>query len=236
MAEYCKLLLSCEHGGNTVPAAYRGLFQAQEELLASHRGYDRGSLPLARFLAQQLNATLEYSTTTRLLVDLNRSRSSKSLFSEVLAEVSAGEKEQILARYYDPYRNALRDRVGGFIDHGAQVVHLSVHTFTPVLHGQPRSADLGLLYDPSRNEEKRFCRDWQDLLQQQTSDLRVRCNYPYRGTADGLTRSFRQFFPAQDYLGIELEVNQALLAGNKTFPEALQKALSDTLRDLLIKD
>ena len=37
-----------------------------------------------------------------------------------------------------------------------QVLHVAVHSFTPVLHGERRNADVGLLYDPARPRERAF--------------------------------------------------------------------------------
>jgi predicted N-formylglutamate amidohydrolase len=39
---------------------------------------------------------------------------------------------------------------------------------------------------------------------------RVRLNYPYHGASDGLTTSLRRTFGPR-YLGVEIELNQALL-------------------------
>jgi predicted N-formylglutamate amidohydrolase len=103
------------------------------------------------------------------------------------------------------------------------VLHLSVHSFTPKLNGEVRNADVGILYDPRRLAEREVCTRWKGTLLALTatshdngyklqSDCRIRMNYPYRGASDGLTTALRRVFPARDYLGIELEVNQALLA------------------------
>ena len=35
-------IVTCEHGGNRIPAPYRPLFRGQKALLDSHRGYDPG--------------------------------------------------------------------------------------------------------------------------------------------------------------------------------------------------
>ena len=34
------IVITCEHGGNRIPALYRGLFHGQRRQLESHRGYD----------------------------------------------------------------------------------------------------------------------------------------------------------------------------------------------------
>lgn len=236
MRERRQLFVSCEHGGNQVPPAYRALFSGQQERLDSHCGYDLGALTLARTLAMGLAAPLEKSETTRLLVDLNRSLPSRSLFSALTQQLDRREKKQLVEQYYLPYRTVVRKRISDMIADGAQVVHLSVHTFTPQLNGQVRQAELGLLYDPGRTAEKRFSQQWRQLLQQWLPNLRVRCNYPYRGTADGLVRALRSELSPEDYLGIELEVNQALLKGKNNFPQSLQDGLLATLHELVGND
>ena len=47
-------LITCEHGGNRIPAPYRRLFRGQRALLDSHRGYDPGALVMAKALASGL--------------------------------------------------------------------------------------------------------------------------------------------------------------------------------------
>ncbi len=88
------------------------------------------------------------------------------------------------------------------------VVHVGVHTFTPVLDGEVRRADAGLLYDPGRVEERAFCLHWLDAWRREAPSLAIRRNYPYRGAADSLPTHLRWVFPASVYLGLELEVNQ----------------------------
>lgn len=236
MVEKRQLFVSCEHGGNRVPPAYQALFSKQEELLSSHRGYDPGSLPLARALAEGMAAPFKKSQTTRLLVDLNRSPKSHSLFSEITRDMKKREKTQLLAEYYHPYRRAVSESICELIVNGIQVVHLSVHSFTPILHGHERQADLGLLYNPAFREDKSFCRSWRGLLHARLPELKIRYNYPYRGTADGLVSSLRNDLQQKDYLGIELEINQRLLGRNNTFPEVLVTGLLETLQDMFVSD
>ncbi len=202
------LLITCEHGGFRVPATYRALFAGRERLLRSHRGWDRGSLELAKCFASQEQAALQCSTVTRLLVELNRSPRHPQLFSELTAGLSPQERERILERYYEPYREAVRRWIAEPSRRDFTVLHLSVHTFTPVRRGVPRRADIGLLYDPKRDLEREFCRVWQRNLAVLRSELKTRRNYPYQGKADGLTTSLRKQFAPQTYVGVELEVNQ----------------------------
>src|SRR4030081_1301042 len=62
-------IITCEHGGNRIPAPYRRLFRGRRVLLDSHRGYDPGALVMARALARAFRAPLVTSTISRLLVD-----------------------------------------------------------------------------------------------------------------------------------------------------------------------
>lgn len=201
-------VLSCEHGGNRVPAAYRGLFVKAADILHTHRGLDIGALAVARRLSSALSTPLVYSEVSRLLVDLNRSRHHPNLFSQYTRN-NRELHDQILAGYYYPYRRELENLIRDTIKKHRRVIHISVHSFTPELNGEVRNADIGLLYDPARKSEAAFCVDLQKRLQD--SGLRVRRNYPYRGNADGLTTTLRKVFPVNAYTGIELEINQQLL-------------------------
>jgi len=207
-----ELLLTCEHGGNRVPAPYRALFSGKARLLASHRGYDIGALECARHLARFLGAPLHFATVTRLLVDLNRSPGHRARFSALTRSLDAAERARIETRYYTPYRDKIRRRIAGYLRGGGRVVHVSVHSFAPVLDGHERNADIGLLYDPRRAFERRTAGAIQDALHRLDPALRVRRNYPYAGRADGLTTSLRRQFAAPRYAGLELEINQRLCA------------------------
>jgi predicted N-formylglutamate amidohydrolase len=199
------LLLSCEHGGNRVPAAYRSLFRGADALLASHRGWDIGALEVARALGRALDAPLCAATVSRLVVDLNRSRHHPRLFSEQTRSLAAHEQEQIVRRYYTPHREKVEALVAAAAQRGC-ALHFAIHSFTPKLAGHVRNADIGLLYDPARSRERTLCLALKRELSH--DGLRVRLNYPYRGVSDGLTRHLRTVFPSERYLGVEIEINQ----------------------------
>lgn len=206
------LVLSCEHAGNRVPRRFADLFAPHAELLATHRGWDPGALPIARELARTLRAPLTFTPFTRLLIEPNRSPHHPALFSAITRELDDATKKQIFEQYYEPHRGAVRKAIATNIRTGRLVLHVGVHTFTPALAGETRNADIGLLYDPRRRPEREICDRWAKVLREIDHPLRVRKNYPYRGAADGLTTSLRREFPATSYLGIELEINQALAA------------------------
>jgi len=207
MARPDHILITCEHGGNRIPARYRALFTGFEPLLQSHRGYDPGALALARELAGTLAAPLFVCTTSRLLIDLNRSIGHPFLYSESTRNAPASVRREILEKYFLPYRNKVETHIAEAIADGSRVIHLSSHSFTPVLDGKVRNADVGLLYDPARSGEVELCRRWQTRLKAWAPEWKVRRNYPYTGRSDGFTAYLRRRFPADVYVGIELEIN-----------------------------
>jgi predicted N-formylglutamate amidohydrolase len=229
------VLVTCEHGGNRVPATYRPLFRRHEASLVSHRGYDPGALRTARDFAEALGAELVYSTTTRLLVELNRSPHHRQLFSEITRPLPLSERERLLARYYFPYREWVEAQVRASAESGRPILHLSSHTFTPSLNGVERKADVGLLYDPRREAEVEFCEGWQAELKALAPHLIVRRNYPYRGSDDGLTTYLRKRYPEPAYAGIELEVNQRHVLGDPRAWQTLRKHLVVTFRQVLAR-
>lgn len=204
------LVVSCEHATARVPKAYAARFAGAEDVLASHHGFDAGSLELARDVARATGAPMFAARATRLLVDANRSLGTRALFSEFTRELPADERARVVASYWRPHRDALTAAVRE-APRGV-VLHLSVHSFTPVWKGVERAVDLGLLYDPSRGKERAFCDALARELGRVEPAWRVRRNQPYRGTADGATTAMRRAFAASRYLGVELEVNQRLVA------------------------
>ena len=228
-----KILITCEHGGNKIPANYWPLFKAHREALQSHRGYDPGALSLARDLAKTFDAELVYSTTSRLLVELNRSPGHRQVFSDATRDLPAAERERVMQRYYWPYRNWVEEQVSGAVEAGERVVHVSSHSFTPRLNGVTRRADIGLLYDPKRSRERALCAAWRERIVTANSRLVVRRNYPYLGTGDGLTTYLRKRHPDSRYAGIEIEVNQKHTLGDAGAWRALRIMLVATLQQAL---
>jgi predicted N-formylglutamate amidohydrolase len=224
------LVITCEHGGNAIPARYRNLFESEtlRLWLDSHRGFDDGALIMAEELAAAFAAPLVASTTSRLLIDLNRSQGHPQLFSPPTRDAPADVRREILEQYYRPFRTQVETLVTQAVDAGHRAVHISSHSFTPELHGEVRNNDIGLLYDPSRSGERELCLRWKSSLQRVAPEFRVRRNYPYRGKNDGFTTTLRRHFRPEAYVGIELEINQKLVGTNR-WP-GIRSRIIDALR------
>jgi predicted N-formylglutamate amidohydrolase len=235
------IVVTCEHGGNRVPIEYQDLFRRAGPALASHRGWDAGTVALARDLAREVAWAMpnvpmtvpRIATVTRLLADLNRSPHNPRVFSEWTRTLSRPERLQLLERYHTPHRMAVDADVAALAERGRQVLHLALHSFAPFMNGHVRQADLALLYDPARKSERALTGTWARTLQERLPELRVRRNQPYRGASDGLTTWLRRRHRDARYMGIEVEVNQTLLDSGGRFPREVTHALAETLAEVV---
>lgn len=225
------LFISCEHATNAVPAEFRHLFHDNSPLLDTHRGLDFGAFDVATHLIKTFGCDSTIATVTRLLIDCNRSLRHPHCFSEFSQSLSSKDKQTLIDKYYQPYRDQVETLIKKHILQNHQVLHISCHSFTPVFNGLTRNAGIGLLYDPMHHGEKEVARQWRGLLAERI-EVRIRMNYPYRGSSNGLTTSLRRHYGEKDYLGIELEMNQTLVEDKALF-ESLKTVLSASLEDLL---
>ncbi|HCA89987.1 MAG TPA: N-formylglutamate amidohydrolase [Legionellales bacterium] len=210
-----QLLFTCEHAVNTIPKAFLpDILPYYKAILSTHQALDIGALEIAQYLSQYLRAPLFKANISRLLIDMNRSLYHPTCFSFISKKLSSAKKRTLVTHYYLPYRAQITQSIYQLIQAHTPVLHLSIHSFTPKLNGLKRQNDLGILGDFTRHFEQQFAYQWQEQLQQNTR-LITRLNYPYNGYDDGLTTTLRTLFSEQDYIGIELEINQALLSSKK---------------------
>lgn len=203
-----KIILSCEHGGNVVPEPMSAAFVGAQDVLDTHRAIDFGALQLFRKMNTDQVAFSTYETITRLLIELNRGLYSEYLFSDFSMRLTGDQRIFLLNEVYKPYRKEIEKKIQHFTQANHQVLHVGVHSFTPVLNNETRTTDIGILFDPERINELDFAHRWKQLLHIEFPDLSIDFNKPYLGIDDGLTTDMRALFPGNCYAGIELEVNQ----------------------------
>jgi predicted N-formylglutamate amidohydrolase len=191
---------------------------------------------MAQEISGYFRAPLVASTVTRLLVDLNRSVRHPDIHSQASRHASRPEQNRILRDHYLPYRRQVERLVAKAIGRGRRVVHISSHSFTPRLHGKVRHADIGLLYNPVRPGEFDICELWKTAFKRAAPELRVRRNYPYAGKNDGLTSDLRLRHPPDVYVGVELEINQALVIGTGRRWARLRATVIESLRSVLASE
>ncbi len=223
-----KIIISCEHAGNYIPKEYQYLFQGQSDILQSHRGWDIGAYSLAKYLSRHLSAPLFEQKISRLLIEMNRSKSSQELFSAFTKMLDESKKDALIQKYFNSYRNQVEKKINLFINEGFEVLHVSVHTFTPSMNGLERKVDIGILCDETFPNELAFSAAWKNTLQTQLSDLLVLLNIPYNGADDGLTTYLRSKISPEKYLGIEIEINQKHAGTEKI--DAIKSALLASLK------
>ena len=206
-----KYFITCEHAHNAVPAAYDHIFDGCRPLLDSHRGYDKGAKETAEAVGRALHLPVYSAPYSRLLIDVNRSITNrKTLFSSVTRPLPRNTRQKIIDEIYLPYVEMVRKYIEKQLQDGETVLHLSIHSFTPVLEGKTRNADIGLLYVPGIPAEKEFCRRLGREIESRWKGCRIRYNFPYTGVSDGLQTFFHKLFPTAEYLAVTLEFNQEL--------------------------
>ena len=220
-----KLVITCEHGGNQIPLEYQPYF-TDTSILNTHKGYDIGALDVFNYLKPIANYS-NFSTTSRLLIELNRSINNKNLFSEFTKPLLVEQKQTLIDNYYNTYRQAITDYIALQLKHNISVLHLSIHSFTPVLNLKVRQCDIGILYDSRLEQEKLYATKLKRNIIALNPDYRVRYNYPYLGKADGFTTALRQQFK-NNYIGIEVEINQSFALDNK-MPKKLKQVLKQAI-------
>jgi predicted N-formylglutamate amidohydrolase len=213
------LILTCEHASNKLPAAFKKAVPA--EVLETHRAYDIGACAvfskLVKFAKPEFHCEGKFS---RLFVDLNRTITNKSAFSDYYKQFEARDKAtaakmkaQAVA-YWTEYREKIEKFMANSLSSPKRatksapaIVHLGIHSFTPELNGKVRNTDIGILYDPSRPAECKLAQVIKAEIKRLHPEMKVRFNYPYKGTSDGLTTTLRKKFGPR-YAGLEIEINQ----------------------------
>jgi predicted N-formylglutamate amidohydrolase len=186
---HVRLVLLCDHASNRIPEGYGdlGLEASQFE---RHIAYDIGAAPLTRGLASRLNATAVLSGFSRLLIDPNRGMDDPTLIMRLSdgavvpgnRHVDEAERARRIARFHQPYHQAVSAVVAKVRAQGHVPFLVSIHSFTPVWRGWQRPWHVGILWDRDEDVARAMIRGF--LAQ---GDLVVGDNEPYHGALEGDT-------------------------------------------------
>jgi predicted N-formylglutamate amidohydrolase len=146
------LLLVCDHATNAIPDQFAGL-GLDPACLRDHVAWDIGALSLARRLAAALDAALIAAPISRLVVDPNRGHDAPDLIALTAegasvpgnANLGVEERAARVRAYHAPFHEAIETQLAARPDIAALV---SVHSFTPILFGEPRPWHAGILHGP----------------------------------------------------------------------------------------
>ena len=206
-------VIVCEHASSTLPRSM-GDMGLSDEVRLSHIAWDPGALAVARLLSAQFDSPLVFQKFSRLVYDCNRPPESpaampmKSEIHTVPANENVDGADR-LARtqaLYRPFHAAISALIDQRTCAGLATSLITVHSFTPVYFGKPRSVEVGILHDA----DARFA---DGMLAAAASDHRydVRRNEPY-GPADGVTHSLILHGISRGIPNVMIEVRNDLIA------------------------
>jgi predicted N-formylglutamate amidohydrolase len=124
------------------------------------------------------------------------------------ARVDDREVQQRIARFYDPYDDAIADAIQRAIVAGHPPVIVTIHSFTPVWRGWPRPWHVGILWDA----DDRFARPLLDGLEAEDG-LVVGDNEPYDGALAGDT--IDRHATVRGLANALIEIRQDLIASDE---------------------
>lgn len=147
------VLVTCEHAGVAVPRSL-GRMGLEDADFEAHYAYDPGARDVALALARMLDAPAILGVYSRMVADIGRRRDDTAFptVGEGKAipanrAMSEAEKEARFQEIYDPYHNALTDLLDRvFPARGVVPAVVSIHSYTPVFHGEARPWEVGVLW------------------------------------------------------------------------------------------
>lgn len=220
------MVLTAEHASNYVPKHYKPLFGRKTNLFNTQQAFDQGADYLCKQLEMYLGCPMFLGNISRLIIDLNRTIDSRSLFSTFSKKLKPIEKQLIINHYYRPYVNSILLNMQHYQSISYRIVHISIHTCSSHVMSRKGPCDLGIIYDSKRKSEKIFAEMLSRSLQSFDPSIKIKSNYPFKGHSKGLTNYFRLIFQEQRYIGVELQINHELMqsATDKKWIRALLQA------------
>ncbi len=178
------ILLVCDHASRLFPKAL-GTMGLDPGARLCHLAWDIGAGPLTEQLAASLGVTAVLCEYSRLVVDCNRQLMDPGAFLEFgdgvvvpgNRNIQQEDRDRRADEIYWPYHNAIQGQLERFSKLGVQPVFIAIHSFTPVMNGQYRPCEIGILWDTDRVTAEVFIHDFQD------AGYVVGDNEPYSGKA-----------------------------------------------------
>jgi predicted N-formylglutamate amidohydrolase len=151
------VLLICDHASRRVPRLLNDLGLDEREL-SRHIGWDIGAADVTRHMALQLKAPALLAGYSRLVVDCNRhlgdptSMRSDSDGTPIPgnAALSPADRQARIDGLYQPYHDAIAQRLDDLVGRGIAPTLLSIHSCTPEMAGQFRPWHIGICWDSDR--------------------------------------------------------------------------------------
>ena len=178
------MLFTSDHNGSAIPTKLKNLGVPFNEL-RRHVAYDIGIDAVAHALSARFNATLIVANYSRLVIDCNRHPGSAGSIPSVSDNtVVPGNKnlsdDDIKSRedeIFDAYHSSVGNRISIMRSENKNPILISLHSFTPVIGGQFRPWEIGILF----KDDERLSAPLINKLREQ-KDLNIGDNKPYSGS------------------------------------------------------
>ena len=148
------IVLICEHASADLPKDF-GSLGISEETQNSHVALDIGALNVAVSLSEILDAPLVAGGVSRLIYDCNRPIDAQDCIptkseqfqipgNEALDEVDRKARFQLI---HQLFHHAVAELIQVQMAKAAhKITVITIHSFTPIYMGHPRSVEIGFLY------------------------------------------------------------------------------------------
>lgn len=227
-----RFVFVCEHASNRIPACYNNL-GVSEAVRLSHAAWDIGALELGQMLSQRFDSPLIASTVSRLVYDCNRAPESataivvRSEDDDVPGniELEDAQRTQRVASVYLPFANQLAAVLDKRSARHIETILVTVHSFTPFMHGQKREVEIGVLHDT----DSRFVDEILNTTKQ--AEYKFERNQPY-GPDDDVTHTLTKHAQPRQLRNVMLEVRNDLLLNSEAIAK-ISDLLFRTLTDAL---
>ncbi len=166
-------------------------------------------MALAMQLSKGLDAVLVASNVSRLVYDCNRPPTSAEAMasrSEIIdvpgnKNLTQSERDRRVEAFYRPFQRALHS----IVQQTANPIIVTIHSFTPVYHGQIRSVEIGILHDA----DTRLADAMMQTAHAHTT-ANVQRNEPY-GPEHGVTHTLKEHAINDGHLNVMLEIRNDLI-------------------------
>lgn len=148
------VLLICDHASCRFPESL-GDMGLDPFARRCHLAIDIGAGALTECLSDSLGVTAVLAQYSRLVIDCNRELLDPGAFLEYgdgiivpgNRSLSLADKNARAEAIYKPYHNAIDQQIKRLMSIGPPPAFISIHSFTPVLNGESRPWQIGILWD-----------------------------------------------------------------------------------------
>jgi predicted N-formylglutamate amidohydrolase len=178
------ILLVCDHASCRFPKSL-GDMGLDPVARRCHLAVDIGAGPLTERLADSLLVTSVLAQYSRLVMDCNRQLMDPSAHLEYgdgivvpgNKNLHQADRDLRARTLYWPYHDAVDNQIQRLRSIGPPPAFIAIHSFTPVMNGEARPWEMGVLWDTDTRLRNIFLEGFSD------AGFRVGDNEPYSGKA-----------------------------------------------------